>query len=1008
MESLGRTRATLFAGILALAACSTPQAAPEDHSPARRASRPADLVDVFIGTAAHGHTFPGATVPFGMVQLSPDTRSSGWDNCSGYHSSNPTILGFSHNHLSGTGCADLGDILFAPTQGPLQLEPGSEEKPESGYRSRFRTATESAHPGYYSVTLDDDGIRAELSATERCGIHRYTFSKAGDGNIIIDLRHGLEDRTTDSEVHVLGDREISGWRRSTGWARDERIYFCARFSRPFTSFGTARDGHRVDGARDARGENIVGYVTFADAASSPVIVKVGLSYVDEQGARKNLDREIQNFDFDEVARRAFDVWNRELGKIEVSGGRPEDLVKFYTALYHCFLAPNLFADVDGRFRAMDGNISNDEDARHYHVFSLWDTFRALHPLFTLVQPERNREFVHTLQANKASAGTELIWELCANETNCMIGSHGYAVLADALAKDPAVLATTAASAGSSHALQEERREIGLIVRSPTPGRRFANPDFTRLGYIPADRENEAVSKTLEYCYNSWNLYAILGDSSPESAALLRRAKSYIHSFDASTGFFRAKKNGGWTEPFDPREVSGYYTEANAWQYNFFVPHDVSGLIALHGGDAKFIQKLDGLFTTPSALTGRAQADITGLIGQYAHGNEPSHHVAYLYSYAGAPAKTSERVRQICDTLYKNSRDGLCGNDDCGQMSAWYVLSAMGFYPVCPGNSQYTLGAPSFEEVRIHTAGGPFTIRAGGASSENIYIQSAKLDGRPYEKLYLDHATLTRGGTLDLQMGPSPAPSVDRWERPRTSLPGEFVMIPFFRTAGRSFVDSMDVGMGCYTAGADIYYTTDGSEPTQESTRYKDPLVLRESAIVKARAFKPGFVASPVESVEFTKLPFRRTVKYKYPYSPLYTAGGEYGLVDGLRASKDSHGEWQGFEGTDMDVLVDLGAPRPVRRIAATFLQDYKSWIFLPTQAEVLVSNDGLNFESRGIARAPFGPEVKEPRIGRYEWDMQGTSFRYVKLIAKTLATCPPGHPGEGGKCWIFADEIEMN
>ncbi|MFN0206580.1 MAG: GH92 family glycosyl hydrolase [Planctomycetota bacterium] len=978
------------------------------------ASRPSDdvnnLVNVFIGTAGTGHTFPGATTPFGMVQLSPDTRDRGWENCSGYHSSNPTILGFSHTHLSGTGCADLGDILIVPTEGKLQLTPGDEAKPETGYRSRFRHETETGSPGYYSVVLDDHNIRAELSATTRCGMHRYTFPDSENAHILFDLDHGLDDQTTDSGVTIEGKDTISGFRRSTGWAKNQIIYFYAKFNVPFDSFGIANAGEVKDGLTSATGKDIKAYLNFRTKAANPVIVKVGISYVDVDGARKNLASEIPHFDFDAIRTRAENLWDNELSKISVEGGTHDDRVIFYTALYHCFIAPNMFTDVDGRYLGMDGNVKEAKNFQMYHVFSLWDTFRALHPLFTIIQQKRNEDFVVGLYNKLSEAGSDPIWELAANETNCMIGSHGYAVMADAFSKDlrSYIRKPWFGDRGNLPDLLSSHEISDRMRFGPDGKHRLANRYFTGLGYIPADRENEAVSKSLEYSYNSWNLGFIYKLSTAQiSDDFQRRAKSYIHNFDAKTGFFRAKKNGNWVEPFDPREVNGFYTEANAWQYNFFVPHDISGLIQLHGGDEPFIRKLDQLFNTPAEMTGRHQADITGMIGQYAHGNEPSHHVAYLYSYAGAPEKTAERVRQIIDTMYKNTRDGLCGNDDCGQMSAWLVFSMMGLYPVCPGNTQYTLGSPVFEKVSLKLDNGStFIIEAASASPSNRYIQNATFNNKPFESLFIYHSFIETGGTLVLQMGEKPG-AIGKWKRPKTEIPENYVMIPFFRTGGRSFLDAMIVEIGCYTPEAKIYFTFDEDSPAEKWQPYEKPFEIFQTTKIRTHAFKDGFVASPTETVKFIKLPYKRSIQYKYPYSHLYTAGGDNGLLDGVHAEKESYGEWQGFEGVDFEATVDLYESRSIQMIASTYLQDYKSWIFLPSSVEYFVSVDGVKFESVGMVKNDVSPNSTEAQPKTFSNQFDARKARYVKIIAKNLGSCPPGHPGEGGKCWIFADEIEI-
>ncbi|MBI3766374.1 MAG: glycoside hydrolase family 92 protein, partial [Ignavibacteriales bacterium] len=738
MRFLERSYGTILSGVIVLLTCAgmVVYGSERDHT---------QYVNSFIGTDAHGHTFPGATVPFGMVQLSPDTRVEGWDACAGYHYSDSTILGFSHTHLSGTGIPDYGDILVAPTLGEISANITP---------SRFHHQREEASPGYYSVWLDDSNIRVELTATTRVGVHRYTFPKPNVANIIIDLHHGLgPDKVIESEIEILGEREVVGYRRSEGWAKDQHIYFVAQFSKPFESFGIMRDNALFPNERSSVGKDLKCYLRFFQRNGDPIIVKVGISAVSVDGARKNLEAEVPGWDFDSVRENARKVWEKELSKIEVGGGTRNQLATFYTALYHAMLAPNIFSDVDHHYRGMDGKIHVAEGFNMYTVFSLWDTFRAEHPLLTIIDRERTRDFVNSLLSKYQEGNTLPVWELAANETWCMIGYHSIPVIVDAFTKGIGGFdAGNAVDAMKQSALAD----------------RYGLAAYREKGYIPGDVEGESVSKTLEYAYDDWCIDHMRESSGANNDVqnFVDRAQSYKNVFDPSTGFMRAKTNACWVEPFDPSSVTVHYTEANAWQYSFFVPQDVDGLITLMGGKEKFIQKLDSLFGSSSSLSGRQQADITGMIGQYAQGNEPSHHAAYLYDYAGVPWKTQRIVRMIMDSLYKPTPDGLCGNDDCGQMSAWYVLSAMGLYQVCPGQPMFCIGSPLFSKVVIHSDGEPpkidsstrgsFVISATNNSQQNRFIQSAKLNGGPYTKSFLTYAQLVEGGLLEFDMGSRPA------------------------------------------------------------------------------------------------------------------------------------------------------------------------------------------------------------------------------------------------------------
>src|SRR6266850_1737643 len=681
----------------------------------------ARFVDPFIGTAGHGHTFPGATMPFGMVQLSPDTRLTGWDGSSGYHYSDHIIYGFSHTHLSGTGISDYGDILLMPTVGDVYLNALNGDKTEKGYASTFSHESETARPGYYSVRLDDENILVELTATKRAGMHRYTYPATKGANIILDLAH--RDKVVDSWLRITGGTTVVGWRRSEAWARNQVVYFAAEFSQPFTFWGVAGNDQVMEGLREVRGQNVKAFFTFDASSGAPILVKVGLSAVSVEGARKNLAA--------------------ELNQIQVTGGAEVQRENFYTALYHAMIAPNLFMDVDGQYLGRDFKIHRSEGHDNYTVFSLWDTFRAAHPLYTVIDQKRTIDFIRTFLAQYEQGGRLPVWELAANETDTMIGYHAVSVIADAAAKGIDGFDKEKALDAMKHSA--ELRHFGLDA-------------YTDHGYIASEAERESVSKTLEYAYDDWCIAQMarrLGHIDVYNR-YIARAQSYKNLFDSASGFMRPRTNTGWLQPFDPRNVDFNFTEANSWQYTFFVPQDISGLIELMGGKEKFARKLDELFTGESKTTGREQADITGLIGQYAHGNEPSHHLAYLYDYVGQPWQTQSRVSQIMDRFYLPSPDGLIGNEDCGQMSAWYVLSAAGFYPVTPGQPSYAIGTPLFPELRFNLENGKsFVIKARDVSARNIYIQSATLNGQPYRYSYLLHKDLMNGGELVFQMGPQP-------------------------------------------------------------------------------------------------------------------------------------------------------------------------------------------------------------------------------------------------------------
>lgn len=711
---------------------------------------PIQSVRPLIGTSAHGHTYPGATVPFGMVQLSPDTRLETWDGCSGYHGSDSAILGFSHTHLSGTGCADLGDIRVTPLSGPMQAP-----KHKDGYHLRFSHRDETARPGYYSVLLGDPQIKAELTATAHVGFHRYTFPIDKPTHLIFDLERGIGSPPVEAYVEVDSPTSIRGYRRSTGWAADKTFYFAAEFSRPFKSLGIEVDGKTVS-AREAKGKHVTAHADFPPS-DKPVLVKIGISAVSAQAARRNLDAEIPGWDFQAAVNAAERSWSDFLGRIEIQTSDPALRETFYTALYHTAMAPTLFNDADGSYRGMDRKVHQRAPFQNYCTFSLWDTFRAEHPLMTIIQPGRVDDFVQSMLAHYREFGQHAlpVWSLTGNETWCMIGNHAIPVIAEAYAKGFRGFDAEAAYAAIRDTVAQDRSFLD---------------EYRKYGYVitgaPKGQGKQSVSRTLEYAYDDScmaRLAAMLGKQE-DAAMFAKRAENWRNVFDPSTGFARGKTaDGRWRNPFNPRQlVWDDYTEANSWQYTWFVPHDVPGLMTAMNGEAKFITKLDGLFNADSTVID-GSSDITGLIGQYAHGNEPCHHVAYLYNYAGAPWKTQERVRRIASTLYNNTPEGLCGNDDCGQMSAWYVFSALGFYPVDPVSGVYVIGSPLVDRVTIHLdpryhQGKTFTIVARDNTPKNVYIQSATLNGRPLSRSWLSHAELTAGGELVLWMGSRPNPS----------------------------------------------------------------------------------------------------------------------------------------------------------------------------------------------------------------------------------------------------------
>jgi predicted alpha-1,2-mannosidase len=695
-------------------------------------------VDPYIGTGDHGHVFVGANVPFGFVQLGPDNISQGWDWCSGYHISDSTIMGFSHTHLSGTGIGDLGDISFMPVTGDVKPERGKPGEPESGMYSLFNRSTEKVRPGYYAVHLDRYDIDVELTATKRTGFHKYTFPTSSDARIIVDLVHGIGwDAPVDGELIQENDTVVSGYRYSKGWADNQKIYFTAVFSSPIKDFLLTED------VSNSERRLVTGQLLFDTNESGTVYAKVALSPVSIDNAKKNMNAELPGWDFDGTVAGADAAWNEELNKINFQTGDEKTKKIFYTALYHTMIAPSVYCDVNGDYYGTDKQVHREAPFTNYTTFSLWDTYRAAHPLMTIIHPEKMPDLIHTMLTIYKEQGKLPVWHLMANETNCMVGNPGVCVVADAVLKN-------VEGFDKNDAYEALKNSVMLDERGQKWMREY--------GYIPFDKENESVAKTMEYAIADWSVAQVANamGKTDDYRYFKQLSEGYKHFFDPELQFMRGKNSEGkFREPFDPfhsvhREND--YTEGTAWQYTWLVPHDVEGLVGLFGSKDTFLKKLDSLFIVSGDMGGEASPDISGLIGQYAHGNEPSHHIPYLYTVAGEPAKTAERVREVLETMYTDQPVGLCGNEDVGQMSAWYILSALGFYQVEPAGGRYYFGSPIMDEAFINTGNGKvFNITAKNNSADNKYIKSVTLNGMPYDKPYIDFKDIMAGGTLEFEM-----------------------------------------------------------------------------------------------------------------------------------------------------------------------------------------------------------------------------------------------------------------
>ncbi|MDB5121823.1 MAG: alpha,2-mannosidase [Sphingobacteriales bacterium] len=717
-------------------------------------------VNPFIGTGAvngsslSGNNFPGATVPFGMVQLSPDTKDApDWGSASGYDYNDKTIAGFSHTHLSGTGVAELFDILVMPTTGKINTVAGDPSKPNSGYSSRFSHDQESARPGYYQVKLLDYDINAELTATTHSGFHRYTYPKESQSHLVIDLNHSLNKgswstRVIQSQIKMINDHTVEGYRVITGWAKMRKIYFHLEFSKPIIHQVMVDGGSSFDNTTLINGSNLRAVFDFNSKDGQPLLVKIGISPVSIANAKNNLDEEIKDWGFDKTVLAAENSWEKELSKIKVEGS-PEKMKIFYSSLYHSFLQPNSTSDLNGDYNGADFTTRNLSKGTFYSTFSLWDTYRAAHPLYTLVQPERTADFVNSMVQQYDSYGYLPIWQLWGQENYCMIGNHSIPVLVDAIFKGIKGIDTDKA--------YEAVKQSSLRSHTNSPFN-----IWEQYKYMPENLQTQSVSITLEMAFDDWcvaQLAKKLGKTEDYNR-FIQRSQYFKNLYDSKSGFFRAKDDKGkWIEPFNPLQYGSNgghpFTEGNAWQYFWYVPHDVKGLISLCGGDEKFTEKLDTFFNLKD-LTGEVNGNASGFIGQYAHGNEPSHHAAYLYNYAGQPWKTQYYVAKVINDLYTSTSSGYAGNEDCGEMSSWFVFSAMGLYPVNPASGVYIIGSPALTKSSMKLSGGKtFTITAKNPSAKNVYIQSAKLNGKAYSKTYLTHSDISKGGLLEFVMGDKP-------------------------------------------------------------------------------------------------------------------------------------------------------------------------------------------------------------------------------------------------------------
>ena len=931
-------------------------------------------VNPMVGTSGHGHTFPGATLPFGMVQLSPDTRiDDTWDGCSGYHYSDSIIYGFSHTHLSGTGCSDYGDISFMPTFSAL---PARTYVPSGNALVTFKHASEKAEAGYYSVKLSN-GIAVELSATTRTGIQKYTYKTKGYAWVTLDLKH--RDKLIEGSITEVDKQTFSGFRRSRAWADNQLVYFYTKINKQADTVILVKDSSGIYRLH-------LGYKV---EAGESILIKTSISSVDEKGAQNNMEAELSHYDFKKVKQEANAAWNTELKRIKAYGGTLTEKQNFYTALYHCLIHPNIMNDMDGRYRGRDKQIHKAEGFNYYTVFSLWDTYRALHPLLNMIDKKRSHDFIMTFKAQYEQSGRLPMWERWGNETICMIGFHSVSVIWNAYINNVIT--------------KQELADIYPAVYAEAMSNRSGLDKFREKGFLSIEDESESVSKTLEYAFNMHcvaKIARVLQYAEVEGCQralqlmddaqmFTEYANAWRHLKDNKTGFMVPRSNGDWIKDYDPSQVNNHFTEANAWQYTFAVQHENGAVF----GNYNLLSKL---FNTSPKTSGREQADITGLIGQYAHGNEPSHHVAYLFDNIDS---TQKYVKQICNEFYHPAPDGLIGNEDCGQMSAWYVFSAMGFYPADPSTKTMVYGNMLFDSVRFVQGDGSAVIHKNLTKSSVVknrsFVRSS--DFMHGEDVYYWGYDFARdNGIWGVQNCLMSAPVI----RANSEV---------FKGTQKITIESNTINSGF---DSKFYYTLDGSHPDKNSKEYKigDTLLISQSCLLKVVEMDGKECVSMPAVARFYQYSNDYEVLYNCAYNQQYTAGGKQGLIDGLKGDVDwRKGRWQGFQSQNFEVIIDLKKVMEIDTIEVGFMEDRRSWIFYPRFVEIFGSVDGVHFESI-TAGDYLNTADKEMFISRNPMDfkIKPSKYRYIKVFAENYGKLPDWHPGAGGDAFIFVDEIEVH
>ncbi len=985
------------------------------------------LVNPLVGTAAHGHTYPGATSPFGMVQLSPDTRMADWDGSSGYHYSDSLIYGFSHTHLSGTGVPDYCDILLQPTTGNYQWN-------NYEYASAYSHNNEKAYAGYYNVYLDKYNVDVALTTTAHTGLHQYTFAKnTREGNVLLDLIH--RDIVLDSYIQIVDEYTVQGYRYSNSWASKQKLFFYLKFNSKIKrkAIHLTDTTSQLLSTTSAKGKAIQAAFTFDVSNGVPLQVQVAISGVSMAGAKLNYEKENAQFNFKKTVATNVKNWNTQLQKIEITSHQFNNIdTIFYTALYHTMVVPNLYQDVDGQYRGTDDKIHKANGFTNYTVFSLWDTYRAYHPLMSIINPAITNDWVNTFVHQYTNGGMLPVWELSANETYCMIAYHSVPVILDAykkgITKFDANLALEAMLAYSCSA-------------------KFGISDYAKTGYLSNDVEAESVSKTLEYAYDDWCIaeFAKLLGKQSIAKEYYKRSLNFINLYNPATAFFQGKNNASWLQPFTPTEVNNYYTEGNAWHYRFAVPHQIPTLIKLMGGAQMYEQYLTEIFTTNQTLTGREQADVTGLIGQYAHGNEPSHHIAYLYAFANmANNKTPYYVNKICNEFYKNTHDGLIGNEDCGQMSAWYIWSVLGMYPTNPASNEFTVGSPQIKQAIIHIANGKKIIINVSKPNANCYFPTYA-STQFITNNSINYASLKNGATINYTMVPEPIATkvTEVTEYKKDVIDTNFVATPYLTSTQYKFRDSTTIHIASIDSTATIRYCIAQKEDpntkqnneintttlfknnatntapinnelvnvikgtTNYYANYTQPITISNSCVLYMYTIKNNKL-SGLSVQPFYKIKNDKTITVLSKVAPMYTAGGNDALIDGIVGTTNWRaGNWQSSYGNSFEANIDLLKSKKVTTITTTFLQDIKSWIWLPPTMEIYSSNDAVNYTLVATVTNTIDEKSEVAQIENFEKKFANVQTRYIKIKATNFGTIPNWHIGVGNPSHLFISEINI-